>query len=190
MSSNELTAKVFDVLGEEIFTFKYDPDKVKDRVIKNAVLDKRGLRIIFKAMITGIFIEFPDAPDILYIVVSTSDITAAGLFFLGTITYSENCTYSKQDLKKFDAFTQHKARDGWIPISDVDIELYQSDKPKTLILDNGEKVGEGIWVPFAGIGDQGAWCWINHQNNDWIGRMEPQPLYWKPMPKPFKDRYL
>lgn len=196
METNLKTATIFDPLGEKLCSFRYDPETLYEDnhyiKIPNILLEGKDYEKIIHAFkhhcIVGL--EVPETFQYLVsmdVKDSFPEMKENGSFVVRTelgIRTGPGMT----SLSEVPEFVKERAMCGWSPISEVPKHKTMSDNV-SFILDNGVKVGEGRWYPDGGADYQGTFRWIDEYAGEYSCDMDPQPLYYQPMPISFKDRY-
>lgn len=188
-------ATVFDALGETLFSFEYKPADLRSAnssvIIPNVKLPGKEYELLFCTMPKCCFIRF-GAEEIIRLVTGMCDgsfpISEAGSAGVVNLDLTVSNVSPIRTFDEVPMSIRKGAMCGWSPISNAPKYKCESDN-KPVILDNGVRVGEGIWCPYGGFESEGAWRWIDEHNNEHSQDMNPQPLYYQSMPPSFKDRH-
>jgi len=182
------TAWIVDALNEDILSFQYDPDKIKtiDHISSlSTITTTENFRQLYNLLKISCWIRFEDSAK-LFLVTGIQDVCLHGLTTENTLMFTLEYLSLSQDTT--DSWLLYPSMGGWYYIKTAPRHI-RGEKETSIIVDNGERVGEAQWEPDGGMDCEGAFVWVNHHNSDFKADMIPQPLYWRPLPRPFKDRY-
>lgn len=188
-------AEIVDALNEKILTFEYDLDNISTennltKISSISIKSEVDFRQLYNLVKIGCYIKF-ESDVSLYQITGLDNICfpkTDNQYDPPTLTiaFSTGCKFDNLDLAPPEQ--KYLAMGGWYHIRSFFNDIPQNSC-KSIIVDNGERVGEAEWDPYGGIDCEGAFVWVNHHNSDFKADMVPQPLYWQPLPRPFKDRY-